>query len=551
MSLHPADERTIPEETMRVARAAFPKGSVYMRMRDALGPIYTDDAFACLFARRGQPAESPARLALVTIMQFAEGLSDRQAADAVRSRIDWKYALGLELTDPGFDASILSEFRSRLLTGDVTQLLFERMLAQVRDRGLLKPRGRARTDSTHILAAIRALNRLECVGETLRHALNTLATVAPDWLRSWAPSAWYDRYGRRFEEYRLPPGKAERYALAERIGADGSALLTALDEPEAPDWLCSVPAVETLRQVWVQQFVVRADQAGKLAWRTAEELPASTELIRSPYDVEARYAKKRQTEWTGYKVHLTETCDDEFPSLIINVETTPATTTDYEVTPLVQRHLAEHDRLPSEHLVDTGYMSAVHLVSSAEQGIDLLGPVAVEKSWQAQAKGGFDSSAFVIDWAAQQARCPQGHLSQKWQVRAGPQSPVVHFRFSRTACRACPVRAQCTQTATLPRALTIYAQPAFEALQAARKRQQEEVFWQRYARRAGIEGTMAQANARADLRRARFVGLAKTHLQHVCTALGLNVLRLGAWLADVQPHTTRRSPFAALAPAAA
>jgi transposase len=573
MSLHPADEMAIAEETVRVARAAFPKGSVYMRMRDALGPIYTDAAFASLFARRGQPAESPARLALVTIMQFAEGLSDRQAADAVRSRIDWKYALGLELTDPGFDASILSEFRSRLVTGDAAHLLFERMLEQVREWGLLKPRGRARTDSTHILAAIRTLNRLECVGETLRHALNTVATVAPDWLRSWAPSARYDRYGRRFEEYRLPSGKAERYALAEQIAADGRALLSALDGPDAPDWLRRVPAVETLRQVWEQQFVVRAgpptDQPiqpnqpnhsgapdtpgppGKLAWRTAEELPPSTVLIRSPYDVEARYAKKRQTEWTGYKVHLTETCDDEFPSLIINVETTPATTTDYEVTPLVQRHLAEHNRLPSEHLVDTGYMSAVHLLSSAEQGIDLVGPVALEKSWQAQAKGGFDSSAFVIDWQAQQARCPQGHLSQKWQARDGPQGRVVHFKFSRTACGACPVRAHCTQSATLPRALTIYAQPAFEALQAARKRQQEEAFWQRYARRAGIEGTLAQGNARADLRRARFVGLAKTHLQHLCTALGLNVLRLGAWLAEVKPHTTRLSPFAALAPAAA
>ncbi len=263
------------------------------------------------------------------------------------------------------------------------------MLEQLRDRGLLEPRGRARTDSTHILAAIRTLNRLECVGETLRQALNTLPTVAPDWRRNWAPSAWYDRYGRRFEEYRLPPGKAERYALAEQIGADGSALLTALDGSDAPDWLRCVPAVERLRQVWEQQFVARAEQAGKLARRTAEELVPRTDLIRSPYDVEARYAKKRQTEWTGYKVHLTETCDDEFPSLIINVETTPATTTDYEVTPLVQRHLAEHDRLPSEHLVDTGYMSALHLVSSAEQGIDLLGPVAVEKSWQAQAKGGY------------------------------------------------------------------------------------------------------------------------------------------------------------------
>jgi len=469
----------------------------------------------------------------------------------VRSRIDWKYALGLELTDPGFDASVLSEFRSRLLTGDVTQLLLERMLEQFRDRRLLKPRGRVRTDSTHILAAIRTLNRLECVGETLRHALNTLATLAPDWLRRWVPSAWYDRYGRRFEEYRLPPGKAERYARAEQIGADGRALLMALDGPDAPEWLRHVPAVETLRQVWGQQFVGRAEQLGKLAWRTAEELPPSTVLIRSPYDVEARSAKKRQTEWTGYKVHLTETCDDEFPSLIINVETTPATTTDYEVTPLVQRHLAEHDRLPSEHLVDTGYMSAPHLVSSTEQGIDLVGPVAAEKSWQAQAKGGFDSSAFVIDWAAQQARCPQGHLSQKWQMHAGPQGPVVHFRFSRTACGACPVRANCTQSAGLPRALTIYARPVFEALQAARKRQQEEVFWRQYARRAGIEGTMAQANARADLRRARFVGLAKTHLQHLCTALGLNVLRLGAWLAEVKPHTTRPSPFAALAPVAA
>jgi transposase len=548
LSLQPADERTIPEETVRVARAAFPKGSVYMRMRDVLGPIYTDSAFAPLFPSRGQPAESPARLALVTILQFAEGLSDRQAADAVRSRIDWKYALALELTDPGFDASVLSEFRDRLLTGDPTQLLFERMLEQLRAQRLLKERGRARTDSTHILAAIRTLNRLECVGETLRHALDTLATVAPDWLRSWVPSAWFDRYGRRFEEYRLPPGKAERYALAEQMGADGATLLTALHAPDAPDWLWRIPAVETLRRVWMQQFVVRADQ---LRWRTAEELPPSALLIRSPYDVEARYGKKRQTEWTGYKVHLTETCDADLPSLITNVETTDATITDYEMTPVIHGHLAQRDLLPGAHLVDTGYMSADHLVTSGEQGIDLVGPVSEELSWQAQAKEGFESTAFVIDWDAQQARCPQGQLSQKWQVRTVRRTTLLHFRFSRTACRACPVRAKCTRSAGLPRALTIYPRAAFEALQAARHRQQSEEFWQRYARRAGMEGTMAQGNARADLRRARFIGLAKTHLQHLCTALGLNILRIGAWLADVKPHTTRRSPFAALAPAMA
>jgi transposase len=217
----------------------------------------------------------------------------------------------------------------------------------------------------------------------------------------------------------------------------------------------------------------------------------------------------------------------------------------------VQRHLAERGHQPSKHLVDTGYMSATHLLSSAEQGIDLVGPVALENSWQAQAKEGFDTTAFVIDWEAQQARCPQGHLSRKWQVRAGPQAPLLHFRFSRTDCRACPVRVHCTQSTTLPRALTIYPRPLFEALQAARQRQQGDVFWAQYGRRAGIEGTMAQGNARADLRHARFVGLAKTHLQHLCTALGLNMLRLGAWLADVKPQTTWPSPFAALAPARA
>lgn len=237
MSLPAPREPGIPEETVRVARAAFPRGKPYMAMRDALGPIYADPQFAALFPHDGQPAESPAQLALVTIMQFAEGLSDRPAAEAVRGRIDWKYALALELTDPGFDASVLSEFRRRLIAGGVEALLFETLLAHLRAQGLVKPRGRQRTDSTHVLAAIHVLNRLECVGETLRCALNTLATVAPDWLQAWVPSAWFDRYGRRFEDYRLPASKADRYALAEQIGADGRRLLEQVYAADAPAWV--------------------------------------------------------------------------------------------------------------------------------------------------------------------------------------------------------------------------------------------------------------------------------------------------------------------------
>ncbi len=180
----------IPEQTEQVARAAFPKGTPSMRMRDALGPIFTNPDFTHLFPKDGQPAYAPAQLALITIMQFAEGLSDAQTADSVRGRIDWKYALALELTDSGFDSSVLREFRTRLIAGNAELLLFETMLTLFREQGYVKPRGRQRTDSTHILAAIPVRNRLENVGESLRHALNVLATTAPDWLMAWVPAAW-------------------------------------------------------------------------------------------------------------------------------------------------------------------------------------------------------------------------------------------------------------------------------------------------------------------------------------------------------------------------
>ncbi|OLE60930.1 MAG: hypothetical protein AUI36_11985 [Cyanobacteria bacterium 13_1_40CM_2_61_4] len=200
MSLHPEASYPIPEDTQRVARAAFPHGNIYMQVADRLGNLYHDAQFTALFPRRGQPAEAPARLALATILQFAEGLSDRQTAEAVRSRIDWKYILGLELTDPGFHHTVLSEFRTRLVAGEAEQLLLDTLLTLARAQGLLKARGRQRTDSTHVLAAIRVLNRLERVGETLRAALNSLAVVAPAWVQILAPPEWYDRYGHRVEK---------------------------------------------------------------------------------------------------------------------------------------------------------------------------------------------------------------------------------------------------------------------------------------------------------------------------------------------------------------
>jgi transposase len=204
MSIQPHTTYAIPEDTGRIAKAAFPKGNLYIRMRDELGELYQDSQFAELFPGRGQPAQSPGRLAWVTVMQFSEGLSDRQAADAVRGRMDWKYVLGLELADAGFDYSILSEFRGRLVAGQQEQVLLERLIEALKQRGLLKAREQQRTDSTHILAMVRQLNRLEFVGEVMRQALNELAEVVPDWLKGVAQADWFMRYGRRFDQLRLP-----------------------------------------------------------------------------------------------------------------------------------------------------------------------------------------------------------------------------------------------------------------------------------------------------------------------------------------------------------
>src|SRR5262245_51111732 len=219
MSLHSRPVDPLPEETARVARAVFPTGHPYLRLADELGTLFTDDLFAGLYPRLGQPALAAWRLALVTILQFAEGLSDRRAADAVRSRIDWKYVLRLELSDPGFDASILSEFRTRLIAGGAETLLLETLLTWCRERQLLTARGRQRTDSTHVLAAVRALNRVELAAETMRHALNRLAVIAPEWLRSISEPTWLERYSRRAEDDRQGTSEA-REALARTIGAD-------------------------------------------------------------------------------------------------------------------------------------------------------------------------------------------------------------------------------------------------------------------------------------------------------------------------------------------
>ena len=544
MSMHPQPIPTIPEETARIAHAVLPEGNVWMQMREEFGTLYEDKDFADLFPSRGQPAEAPWCLALVTLMQYAEGLTDRQAADAVRTRIDWKYVLSLELTDAGFDFSVLSEFRSRLLAHGAERRLFDQLLNLCRERGWIKARGKQRTDSTHVLAAIRTLRRLECVGETMRHALNVLAEVAPAWLLEHLEPAWGERYEKRFSDFRLPKDEKKRVELAETIGADGRQLLEWVYAEETVPWLRDLEAIQTLRQVWVQHY--HGSSQGT-PWRAEGELPPCALLITSPYDVEARYSRKKSTAWTGYKVHFTETCEADAPHLIVEVTPTSATMADGEIIEPLHAHLNEQQILPAQHLMDMGYVDAEILAESQSRyQVDIVGPVMPDTSWASKEAGRFDHRQFQIDWQSHETTCPAGHLSRDWgHIPDRHGQPSLRIRFPLRLCRSCPLHAQCTPVA----AKVLILRPdeaSYQALDQARIRQETPEFRKLYATRAGIEGTVAQAVRTCDMRQARYKGLKKLRLQAFFTATALNVLRACAWLVDGSHASPPASRFAKL-----
>lgn len=547
MSLQPTVIEPVPEETARIAHAAFPKGNLYLAMRDELGVAFCDADFAKLFPRRGQPAFAPWRLALITVMQFLENLSDRQAAEAVRSRLDWKYALGLELTDSGFDYSVLSGFRQRLIAGEQQAVLLNRLLECLRDKQLLKTRGKQRTDSTHVLAAIRVINRLELVIETLRAALNQLATVAPQWVAQIALPEWFERYHIRTEQSRLPSDKKAREVLAVQVGKDGLYLLRLLNQ-QPTDFL-RLKQVEILKQVWQQQYTGN-EVDGEVRWREGAERLRAAATIESPYDPEAHYSRKDQTLWTGYKVHLSETCDEHLPHLITHVHTTPATTQDVACTAAIQDALQQKRLVPTRHFVDAGYVDADLLVQSAEQyGIELFGPMRGNSSWQSR-EGGIDATQFQVDWEKRQAICPAGKRSVQWQAcqtkQAQPRK-IIRVKFARPDCLSCDKRVQCVRSQTSgPRQLLLQAQEFHQALEQTRKLFASEEGRLEYQNRAGIEGTLSQGIRRGTLRRSRYTGLAKTHLQEVATAAGINILRAVNFLQNVPIAETRVSRFARL-----
>jgi transposase len=549
MVLHRQSIKPIPSLTKEIARKAFPKGNLYMTLRDELGTFYDDEDFAELYSSEGQPALHPGHLALICVMQYMANLSDRGAVEAVAARIDWKYALGMELTESGFDSSVLTLFRSRLLNGGKEKLILDKLLERCQQLQLIKAKGKARTDSTHILAAIRNLNRLEYVGETLRSALNALAVAHPDWLSNLVAPDWFERYSKPVEESRLPRGTEARNEYAAKIGQDGMRILEAVyDEPTTPQWLREIPAIETLRIAWTHQYWINN---GQLSWRSHKDLPPAGVRSNTPYDTEARYGNKRHTTWLGYKVHLTETCEKNQIHLITNVQTTEAHLSDVDQTESIHTSLASRDLLPSQHIVDSGYVDGALLVESKQKyDLELIGPVRDNVSWQSKISDGYDLSKFKINWKNQRVTCPQGVKStKKWTPLLDQWgNEVIRVKFPRSACRECQFRHLCTRSKQEPRELTLRRQSEHLAIVKRRKQQQAETWSTKYNQRAGVEGTISQGVRGFGLRQCRYIGLSKVHLQHILTATAMNAIRLFAWYEGVPLAKTRISSFAKLAP---
>ncbi|MFF1361030.1 IS1182 family transposase [Streptomyces sp. NPDC058297] len=549
MSMQPKGSGEIPAETMRVARAAFPKGCLAIRLRDELGQLFSDEQFAGLFPVRGRPAWSPGRLAMVLVLQFVESLTDRQAAEAVRARIDWKYALGLELADCGFDFSVLSEFRDRLVEADEGRGILDTVLIAARDRGLVAARGRARTDSTHVLLAVRELNQLGLVEETLRAALNAVALVEPGWLSEHARPEWFKHYATRADDSRFPRERSRRDQVYRRIGGDGMHLLRMIWAQEAPSLLRTLPETEVLRQVWVQHFHM---VDGEVARRGPKDRPPGATRLVSPYELEARNSVKGDIRWDGYKVHVTETCDPDAPHLVTSMVTTVASVSDDRMAAPVHAELARRGLLPREHWVDRGYANGGALAAARrDHHVDLHGPLKQVTVPHARGDATFGQDAFTIDWDNQQVTCPNGAVSTQWAQRRSEEGlPTVRVRFSPADCRPCPQLRECVNSAR-PRQREINLRPRdeYEVLKQARTLQATDEWKDRYKIRAGVEGTVSQAVHACDLRRSRYRGLAKTSLQHQLTGAALNLIRINAWLTDTPQARTRTSPLTALRPA--
>jgi transposase len=519
----------MPEETGRIGQLLLEANNSYRLIGDKLFVKLNEQDFIDLYPRDGQPGLSPVILALVTVFQFIEKLPDRQAAEALRMRMDWKYALHLPLEYAGFNFSVLSEFRDRLIAGEAEGRVFEVLVAQIRAMGLIKEHGKQRTDSIAMLSKVRWLSRLELAVETLRLAVVSLVKVERDWSAGILPPSWEDKYGERFVMQRYTEKEWKEYEA--NIGNDGEWLLNRLKDGGAPAGMQELSEVKLLQTVWAQQF---REETGKMVFKEVGKYDGHAQ-IATPHDPEARFSRKRHFDWVGDKVQVTDSDDALYPHIITDIVSTESNLTDHEALPDIQDRLEQRQCKPDEHYVDAGYMTGSNLANSKSKQIDLIGPLASTVTAQHLIPDGITQAQFQVDIQKKNVTCPQGHQATRIvQIKNG-----WRFMFSKETCATCPMRSRCC---TGKNGRTIRISTHYELMQLARARQKTEDFKQDYAQhRSGVEGSLSALVRGNGLRVGRYIGQKKRNLQSLFTGCAANLQRTSRWLAGNRPQIRHKS----------
>ncbi|MEI6297767.1 MAG: transposase, partial [bacterium] len=481
MSMPERWKEEIPSDTAQLGRDLLAEDDPYRRIGDEASAYFHYEDFAPLYATTGRGAICPIMLSLVIIFQFLERLPDREAAKMAVVRLDWKYALHQSMGWKGFHYSDLCNFRKRLIKHGAERQGFDTVLQWTKGQGLLRKHDMQRSDSTHILGAVERMSRLELVWETLRLALGEMCQTATEWYNQTVPATIHELYHERKSDWKM--SDEEITAAMLKAGQDGYWLLAQIDGG-APQEVQGLPSVATLRTVLKQQFRVKEEKV------EVQSTPIKgKDIIVTPHDTEVRWSKKRSTEWVGFRLEVTETIDEESGiGFITDIDTVKANEGDSEQVAAIHERLAERDLTPEEHFVDQGYTSGVNIAESAEQGTELVGPVALDHSGTGE---GFRQTDFAIDAEKKTATCPGGRSAVHWRTRPAPEAPDDPNRFEIRIvfeCEGCPLHDQCTKGKN--RSLVINAfQPE---ILARRAEQESEAFRTRMKRRAAVAGTISE-----------------------------------------------------------
>ncbi len=517
MSLQRPLSRDVPPDTAGLGQALLREDNLYRQIGEHFNELLPQETvFEPMYAETGRGAISPLLLSLVTVFQMLDRVADRHAAELVIARIDWKYALHLPLGYAGFHFTDLYAFRLRLLEHGAERVVFEQILTKLKASGLIRERGKMRTDSTHILGVLHRLSQLELITECVRVAVQAALVAAPKWCERELPQAFQEAYAQRQWEFGLRDTEVKAKCAA--AAKDGFWFLHVVDTA-SPKVVRKLPEVATLRTVLSQQFPDGPD--GPPAKR-----PMGHDVIETPHEQEARCATKRGQTWSGYKAQVTETCDEDRPRFIVDLEVTGALDNDSPELSHIQARLQQQGTLPGEQQVDQGYMSAENLVCSAQLGIHLMGMPLDDT----RGPPGFRQSDFRIDEATHTATCPAGLQNNIWAQRTTPSGkpPPTLVRFDASSCQACQFFGRCT-CSSQGRSLTLH--PYRSILLQRRAEAKTPAFQMQLHVRAGIEATISELVRKHGLRCARYRGKTKVRLQAYFTATAANLKRAAPWMA--------------------